>query len=666
MLKIKVEKLLAYSTQELLDNLEGDFILVFRDGELFTNDRETIYSSYIWDYHRKYPDAPLLVSHHVKHLNGNGETSANAHLKMINTVMWSIYDYYQHLYEDQRVLIDNLCKLGYEITNTMYNELSYALEEYVTSLDILDFIGITKHHSIITALENAEPTQDGIEAVSKLLQDKIKSEPDFVGNPLAIAIRTGLARMGQALQCLGPRGYLTDVDSELFKYPIMSSYISGVRSLYDSLIESRSAAKSLMNSAKPLQDSEYFSRRQQLVCQNVKHLHLGDCGSTNYLLWHVRDVRYEGPNKVSNGDLSTIAGKYYYCDIEKKLKVVKKTDTHLIGQTIKMRSVVAGCNHPDPYGVCSVCYGEVALSVPANTNLGQIACVIMTAILGQNILSTKHFDGSSAVEGIVLRPMEKKYLTSETNGNRYFLNEKLKGKNVKLGVNIADASGLPVIKLVKDVYQCSVSRISEFPMCMITVDGESTSLNVAVNVRKSSFSHDFLNYVKEKGYAILENGQYEFDMNEWDYSKPIFILPMSHYNMSLHQSEIAKMLESTADEMEKRSSMVSPTAMLVEFYDLVNHRLQVNLAVLEVILYSSMVVSAVDNNYDLPKPWTTSGLGVMRMLLRNRSLSAQMGYQGHRETFTDPTSYTNTNRMSHVFDCAIMPHEVMKLKENRR
>ena len=106
--------------------------------------------------------------------------------------------------------------------------------------------------------------------------------------------------------------------------------------------------------------------------------------------------------------------------------------------------------------------------------------------------------------------------------------------------------------------------------------------------------------------------------------------------------------------------------MLVEFYDLVNHRMQVNLSVLEVILYSSMVISAVDNNYDLPKPWTTSGLGVMRMLLRNRSLSAQMGYQGHRETFTDPTSYTNTNRMSHVFDCAIMPHEVMKLKENRR
>lgn len=120
------------------------------------------------------------------------------------------------------------------------------------------------------------------------------------------------------------------------------------------------------------------------------------------------------------------------------------------------------------------------------------------------------------------------------------------------------------------------------------------------------------------------------------------------------------MLESTADEMEKRSSVVSPSAMIVEFYDLVNKRLQVNLSVLEVILYSSMVVSALHGNYDLPKPWTQSGLGVMRMLLKNRSISAQMGFQGHRDTFVDPSSYTKTNRMSHIFDAAILPYEVLQ------
>ena len=122
------------------------------------------------------------------------------------------------------------------------------------------------------------------------------------------------------------------------------------------------------------------------------------------------------------------------------------------------------------------------------------------------------------------------------------------------------------------------------------------------------------------------------------------------------------MLESTAKDMEKRSSVVSPLAMIAELHDLVNRRLQVNLSVLEVILYSSMVVSAIDGNYDLPKPWTASGLGVMRMLLRYRSISAQMGFQAHRETFTDPVSYTQTNRMSHIFDAAILPYEVLQVK----
>ena len=119
------------------------------------------------------------------------------------------------------------------------------------------------------------------------------------------------------------------------------------------------------------------------------------------------------------------------------------------------------------------------------------------------------------------------------------------------------------------------------------------------------------------------------------------------------------MLESTAKEMEQRSSCVSPEAMLIEFYDLVNRRIQVNLAVLEVIIYSSMVVDAINENYDLPKPWTTMGLGVMRQLLLNRSLGAQMGFQSHRETFLDPTSYINTNRMDHIFDASFLPQEIL-------
>lgn len=666
-MRIQAYKLLSFTPAELWAGLEGDMTLVFGDEEVQTNHREVIYSSYIWEMLRHYPKTVFKKSHHIGHINKNGELAAGAHLKLINNLFWDVYDTYASEYIDRRVLLDELSLLTYQITNTMYNDLSIRLEAYVTSLDITDFIALTKDPVIEQSILSAEPSEEGIVRVNTIITNQIYDEPKFKYNPLAIAIRTGIARMGQALQCIGLRGFLTDVDSTIFKEPIMAGYVYGIRSLYSSMIESRSASKSLMNTTKPLQDSEYFSRRQQLVCMNIKHLHLGDCGSTHYLNWLVRDVRYEGTTKVSDGDLATIVGKYYLDETTNKLKIVRKSDTHLIGTTIKLRSITAGCCHPDPNGVCEVCFGELALAMPDNTNLGHSVCVTMTAVLAQLILSTKHYDSSSVVEGIVLKPIEKKYLSTELNGNSYYLNEKLKGKKIKLYINVEDAKGLPDIRLYDDLNQFNLERMSQFEMAMISVEDsrgiiETTSLSVMVNGRKSSLTTGMLKHIKATGYPIIKDardGKYEFDMTGWDYTQPIFVLPMRHLNMSNHQSEIAKMLESTAEEMEKRSKFVSPTAMLMEFHDLVNKRLNVNLSVLDTIIYSSMVVNTDEPNYDLPKPWTTSGLGVLKSLLANRSLSAMMGYQGHRQTFTDPGSFLIKNRLDNPFDCVFLPEKCL-------
>ncbi len=667
MSKIQAYKLLPFTPDELWDKLEGNFVLVFDQEEIHTNHREVIYSSYVWEFLRRYPQTPFKISHHVSSVIRNGELGADSLIDLINRVFWDVYDTYFMQYEDKRVLLDELSLLVYQITNKLYNDLSVRLEPYVTSLDITDFIALTKDPVIEQAMLKAEPSEAGIVSVNELIQKQIKEAPEHRHNPLAIAIRTGIARMGQALQCLGPRGFVTDVDSHIFSEPIMTGYVHGIRSLYGSAIESRSASKALMNTTKPLQDSEYFSRRQQLVCMNVRNLHMCDCGSKHYLHWHVRGKRYEGTTKVSDGDLATIAGKYYLDEATNTLKVVKTTDTHLVGTTIKLRSITAGCQHPDPNGVCEVCFGELALALPINSNLGHSVCVTMTSVLAQLILSTKHYDSSSVVEGIVLKPIEKKYLTSEINGNSYYLSEKLKGKKVKLYILVDDAKGLPDLRLFEDTRIFNLERMSQFDTVMISVEDkngviETTSLSVMVNGRKSSLTTDMLTHIKATGYPIVKDardGKYEFDMTNWDYSKPVFVLPMRHFNMSQHQSEIARMLEATAEEMEKRSNSVSPVAMLMEFHDLVNKRLNVNLSVLDAIIYSSMVVSVDEPNYDLPKPWTTSGLGVLRSLLGNRSLSAMMGYQGHRQTFTDPGSFVIKNRLDHSFDSIFMPLECL-------
>ena len=73
-----------------------------------------------------------------------------------------------------------------------------------------------------------------------------------------------------------------------------------------------------------------------------------------------------------------------------------------------------------------------------------------------------------------------------------------------------------------------------------------------------------------------------------------------------------------------------------------------------------MVVDATMANVDLPKPWTKRGMGVLKNLLEKRSIGALMAFEGQRGSFMDPTSFTQTNRMDHVFDAAIMPQEVLQ------
>lgn len=661
--RVRARKLLQYTTQELWDKLEGDFVLIMDDGEVMTNERQVIYSSYIWEYHRLYPETPLSVKHHVASVIANQRAGTDTHLALITNVKDSVYDVYKHQAADRRDLIDHLAKLSYEVSNRMYNDLTYNCEEYVTSLDITDFLQITMSDKVRGAVAAMEPTEAGIAGVYGVIKAMIKDDPLLANNKVANAIRSKLSSEGQAMQCLGPRGFLTDIDSHLFKIPITRSYTEGLPDMYSAAIESRSAAKSLIFSTDPLQKSEYFSRRQQLICQNVRHLHLGDCGSTRYITWHVRDARMEGATKFAS-DLKTIAGKYYLDEATQTLKSIKENDFHLIGKTLKLRDPVAGCMHPDPVGVCEVCYGETSLAIPKNSNLGHIACVTMTADLGQLILSTKHFDGSSAVEGIVLKPQEKRFLTAQVNGNSYYLSPDLKGADVQLIIAASQAMGLTDVNHVDDVASLNISRVSEFDTIVMSVNTlksqDIVPLTVNVNGRLSNMTHDLLQHIKNKGWTIVRDNKgggtnYVIDMNGWDFNLPILVLPMRHFNMSDHQGEIADMLEATMKDMEHRSNVVHPGSMLIELHDLVNRRLSINLSILSIILYSSMIVSADEGDYSLPKPWTTAGVGVKQMLLTNRSLSATMSYERHRDTLINPASYTKINRMDHVFDAMVLP-----------
>lgn len=652
--KIQARTLLTTSTNELWETLRGRFIVEFDDGELESTWKELVFSSYGWDFHRKYPATALLKKHHIRDVLGSGRLSVGSVLKFLGNIVWSVYDAHPG------VSIDVLARETYEKTNHIYNELSLRLETEVSSIDIIDFIKVTEAPMILEANNTVEPTQESITHVYAVIDECLKNDPVLYNNPLAKAARSGVVKKAQLYQCIGPRGFATDTDSTQFYKPVLRGFVDGLRLFYDSLIESRSAAKALLFSKKPLQDTEYFSRRLQLMDQIVQNLHPGDCGSTTYLHWEVRDKQYDDYGKeIFGGDLPLLIGKNYMGD-DGKLRTIQPTDKHLIGQRLKVRGVMH-CQHPDPYGICATCFGELALSVPENTNIGHMNCTSMTQKSSQSVLSVKHLDASAAIERILIDPLDRPYLSTDASGMAYLIEKSLPDE-LRLVIDYREAKNITDVREVKNVRDLNITRVSALSSITLVLvkDGLSTEvpLEVGLKRRPASMTYPLLEHIRAQGWDIDAKGNYVINLTGYDRTKPFLTLPLRHYNMADHSKDIAAMLEARMEDLIKRDEEVEPSAFLVDLYDLVNSRLDVNLAILEVVLYGVMIVSADQNDYHLPKPWTKAGLGVKETLMSYRSLSAMMAYQGHKEVLTDPKSFLVTDRPDHPLDALLMPFEM--------
>ena len=671
-MRIHARTLLEYSTEALWDILTGSFTLVFDDGEVETNANETLYSAYAWDFHKTHPQTPLLIRHHLKGIIEPGKRlGSDTHLILLGNAMWSAYYAYIDSYpeygtdpEKEYQLRDDLMKRIYELTNIMYNDLTHRCEEYVVSLDITDFIEVINEPSIRAINDRLEelgnPNQKQIEDSQKEITSILMGGKQLKYNRIALASRSKLVSIGQVIQCVSGRGILTDTDSNQFRHSIPRGYVKGLRKLHDSLIESRSASKSLTFSKTPLQQAEYFSRRLQLMSEIVVNLHTGDCGSQDYLHFPVRKTEHHRGN-VRQGDLKQLVGKHYLND-QGTLSTVRADSHELVGTTIKMRSVLY-CAHPDPYGICSTCFGELSLSVPKGTNIGQVCCTSLASKSSQNVLSLKHLDGSAAVEGIVLEEDQKRILKVAPDDNSYMFADRIQGKKIDLVIFAQDAANLTDVFESKNIDDMLITRVSELSKITLIIHEEGQinyyPVEVLVGRRLASFTTDMLKYIKEKKWSLDKDGSYVFDMSDWNWEQSFLTLPLKHINMSDHSRDIANALESSVDKMHDRDKNISPAKALLELHDLINEKLVVNIAVEEVVMYGIMIVSAENEDYNLPKNGTKAGLGVMKNTMLYRSLAPAMAFENHREVIVNPISFIKTNRPNHPMDAILMPYEVL-------
>ncbi len=659
-MRLQARKLLAFPTEVLWDKIVGEFTLVFdnRD-EIRTNAKEVIYSSYFWDFHRKFPKTPLLPKHHVASVLKGEPLTSTTHIELLGNVYWETLDTYAAIKETIR---DDLTKMIFEVTNAIYNDLIHKVEKYVMSIDILDFIEVSTHPRVVQAFDSITGTTDSIDGVYSEIMNVIKNDESLKDNSLVLAVKSKMVNKNQVMQCVGPRGFVSEVDGAIMPIPVRRSYTQGMRSLYNCIAESRTAAKSLYFSEAPLQDSEYFARRLQFIAMDVSTLVRADCGSTNYMQWKIRPKAHRDGKEIYAGDLPFMVGKYYLDEATNTLKIIGPNDHHLVDTVVKLRHVM-GCQLPDTHSVCEVCFGQESDNISPTANLGHVCAATMTHQTSQSVLSTKHLDASSVSDPIAYTEKIRKYFIPTDKNNLYHLDPIYKNKNTRMIISKEEMFGLTDIFLINNIRDISPARIGNIGdvgfATKTTSDNTPFQVKLEQNGRKVLPTIELLEYLKQKRWTLNESSAFVFDMADWDYDKPLFKLPDMEYSYSKHSKAVSDIIESKMSNLADRIKPESPTLTLFELFDLVNSKIKVNLSLLEVIIYSMMCRDIHEKDYRLGRGNVSNTLGVSKDIMSNRSLSVAYAYQGQADIIKNPKSFFPEGRSDSIFDVFICPAEVL-------
>lgn len=667
--KYSARKLLNRSTEELKKMLAGNFTLVFEDGkEVQTNDIQTVYSSYFWDIIRKYPFTPLTSDMHVAVATKGGLAGSGTHLKLLEKISYGVMDAAKE--RNIKVDVDDISLMIYQKTNDIYNYACVELEEDVISTDILDYVGVLNYPSIKKSLDEMESTEESIAKTYSEISTTIMNEPKLSDNPLCVSARSGMVKMNQLLQCLVTRGFVTDIDSLIFPEPSMGSFATGYKDFYSMLIDSRTASKSLFFSSKLLRQTEYGSRKLQILCMGLETLHPGDCGSTNYLPWKLRpELRDETGKVVRDSDLKLFAGKYFMDEETNTIKELKPDDTKYLGKMLNFRSTLAGCRHPDPSGTCVTCFGAAGHVVPENTNIGHMLAAALYQVLSQSILSVKHIDSSSSSNKIVINDFYKKWLAVSSDGKGYMLAKSLKGKKIELVISQEEMANLPSINTTPTLETLVIDQISEIDTLTICVtDGieqENTPITVASDKRKASFTHNALTFIKEKGWTDDGKGNYVIDVSTWPLNEVLMEVPQRHFNTADHAEEITKLIQGSGDDRASRKQDGSVFSYFYQLYELVNNRLSVPAVILEHIIYGASIRSEANDDFRMPRAWHGRQMGLINTTVPERSMGAGTGFERHIKAFFTPAIFDGEKRANHIFDVLVLPQETIDDRHKR-
>jgi len=666
---INVRTLYQLDIEQILE-LKRNFSLRFEDDVVYENCyfKDIIFFRAFTDFIVKY-DVMITSDIWIGNHYNNGYFSNKTYSSIYSKIYRAIVKPYIEKHKSNEIAED-LFKDFYLNIESINRLISKKLLRYSLGLSVTDALHIQFDKDLIKSMIKAaeRPSPQTIQDTYKTL-DKVISKPIYHGNSIALMYLSGIGNAGQMKQWLASRGYITELNSKIFSVPMTNSFTLGFKNIYEAIIESRAGTKALWLSGKSIQDAEYANREITILTMLIKGVVHEDCGNPTYVDVYVKDVTFdELGNKVCDSDLHNMVGKRYICPDTNVEKVITKDDKHLIGRSIKIREAMY-CGYKDKYKICRACIGEIADSILVHQNLGSIITVTLMVLMSQGLLSAKHLLKTAESASIKLLAKVKQYLIIRENENLYFranvLNKKV--KTVYLKVRQDETWGLDNIMKVKDIFSINVNKVSKIDTVSLIIRGkhgeeEEIELPLKVNGAKTFLSKDLLAYVIKNGYETYDEEHYLININDFNHKEPVFKYDKIEFNLALLNKEFKSMLKShkfkSVDGVIR--SEYTPSVLVQNLFDLLNSKLSVNRAIIEVIVYAFTVNDITNQDYDLGRAGELSDIIGFKQAIDYRSLGASYNWDDLQNKVFDPMLYKEDGKPDHPMDVFLKPNEVLK------
>jgi hypothetical protein len=662
---IDIGKILMLTLDEIL-NLKKNVNIKFEDGVIINNAsyKHVIIFRYLMEVRRDI-EFPVVSELWVSNYLVNGLFTNGSYLGVYSRL-------FRLLAKSSKDIISNELKLRlfksmYETINTVNRKLVTHFSEYCLGSEIQDMLEIQFEPELMEAIHLASENNSkaAIENSYEVL-DKVIKNKKFDDNPMQLFYLSRTVSIGQIRQLLACRGYVTEMDSKIFNIPMTNSFVLGFKNIYEAAIESRAGAKAMYLSSKAIQDAEYMARELQLATMPIENVYRGDCGKPTYVDFYVRSLEVdEKGDVVTKGDLKNIIGKRYL-DTDGIEKIIDGSEKHLENTYIKLRMAVY-CGHPDKHSICSACIGEIADSILDHQNLGHISSTTGSTGMSQALLSTKHLLISASSASIKLDPAVSKYMLIRNNEKLIFkagvLNKKT--KRVYLKFKQREAWGLDNVMNVTDIFSINISKISRLSSAILVFESKKETVEIELPLKYSSrrafFSIEMLSHIMVNGYETLDEEYYMVDINDLLPKTPIFMYEKVEFDFSALIKEFKSLLKTRKYKKveDKYKSEYMPHVLVQNLFELINNKLDVNIALLEVLTYAFTVQDLTNRNFDLGRNTLNKDVVGFREVIDYRSAGASYNWDDLQNKVLNPILHMRENKCSHPMDVFFCPNEAI-------